>query len=96
MKRVIWLLLALLLLSDLAEDGCLGKATFLPPQSSAKTSVTSPLHDCSGKVDTCYPLPSDGGEISRLTQCQPVTFLIQSALKMVIPTNKGGSGGIPL
>jgi hypothetical protein len=96
MKRVVLLILALLLLSDLAEDGCLGKATFVALQSSAKTSLTSPLHNCSGKVDSPYSLPSQGGEISRLLLCQPVTFLVQPALKIVIYTHTGSSGGIPL
>jgi hypothetical protein len=96
MKRVVLLILALLLLSDLAEDGCLGKATFVAPQSDAETSFTSSLHNCSGKVDSRCTLPSDGGEMSRVTQCQPVTLLVQPALKIVIYNNTGSSGGIPL
>jgi hypothetical protein len=96
MKRVVLLILALLLLSDLAEDGSLGKATFVAPQSSAKTSLTSPLHECSGKVDSHCTLPSDGGEISRLVLCHPVTFLVQPALKIIIYNHTGSSGGIPL
>lgn len=96
MKRVVLLILALLLLSDLAEDGCLGKATFVAPQSSAKTSLTSPLHDCPGKVDSPYTLPSQGGEISRLRQFQRITPLAQPAIKIITYNHAGGSGGIPL
>ncbi len=96
MKRVVLPILVLLLLINLAEDGCFGKATFVAPQSSAKTSLTSPLLHCSGKVDSRYTLPSDGGEISRLMQFQPVTLLTHPALKIIICINTGSSGGIPL
>jgi hypothetical protein len=96
MKRVVLLILVLLLLIDLGEDGCLGKATFVAPQSSAQTSLTSPLLDCSGKVGPPYTLPSDGGEISPLLQFQPVTLLVQPALKIIIYNHTGSSGGIPL
>jgi hypothetical protein len=96
MKRGIVLIVMLLLLIDLGEDGCLGKATFVAPQPSAKISFTSPLVNCSGKIDSCDTLPSDGGEISRLVQCQAVTLLVQPALKIIIYTHTGSSGGIPL
>jgi hypothetical protein len=96
MKRVVLLILVLMLLTDLGEDGCLGKATFVAPDSSAKTSLISPLLDCSGKVDSRYTLPSQGGEISRLMQLQPVTLMVQPALKIIICNHTGSSGGIPL
>lgn len=95
MKRLLLLILVLLLVIDLA-DGCLGKATFVAPDSAAKTSLTSPLDDCSGKVDSPYTLPSQGGEISRLLQFQPVMPLVQPALKINICNHTGSSGGIPL
>jgi hypothetical protein len=96
MKRVVLLLLVLLLMIDLGEDGCLGKATFVAPQSTAKTSFTSPLHDSSGKVDSPYTLPSQGGEISLLMPLQPLTLLVQPALKIIIYNHTGSSGGMPL
>lgn len=95
-KRVILLILALLLLSDLAEDCCLGKATVVPPHSSAKTSLSSPLRNCSGKVDSHHTLSSDGGEISRLLQFKPVMLLAYSSLKIIIHNHTGSSGGVPL
>jgi hypothetical protein len=96
MKRVVLLILVLLLVIDLGEDGCLGKATFVSPDSAAKTSLTSALDDCSGKVDSPYTLPSPGGEISHLLQCQPVTLRVQPALKIIIYNHSGSSGGMPL
>jgi hypothetical protein len=96
MKRVVLLILALLLLSDLAEDGCLGKATFVAPQSSDKTSLSSPLHDCSGKVDSGDILPSGGKKTPRLTPFLPDVLLVQPTLKIILVCNNGSSGGIPL
>jgi hypothetical protein len=96
MKRVVLLILVLLLVIDLGENGCLGKAAFVAPDSSATTSLISPLLDCSGKVDSLYPLPSQGGEISRLMPLRPVTLLVQPALKVIIYNHTGSSGGIPL
>jgi hypothetical protein len=95
MKRVVLLILVLLLVIDLA-DGCFGKAAFVAPDSAANSSLTSPLDDCSGKVDSPYPLPSQGGEISHLLQFQPVKPLVQSALKIIISNHTGSSGGMPL
>lgn len=96
MKRVVLLILVLLLLIDLSEDGCLGKAMFVAPDSAAKASLISSLLDCSVKVDSRYTLSSQGGEISLLVQFQPVTLLVKPALKIIICNHTGSSGGIPL
>lgn len=95
MKRVFLLILALLLVSNLA-DCWLGKAKFVDSQSSEKTSLTSPLFDCSEKVDSRDTLSSQAGEISRLLQFQAVIYLFEPALKIIICTRTGSSGGIPL
>jgi hypothetical protein len=96
MKRVVVFILALLLLIDLAEDGCFGKATFVVPQSSAKTSLLAPLHDCSGKIESPSTLPSEGGALCHLRRVQRLTFLVQPALKIITCMHTGSSGGIPL
>jgi hypothetical protein len=95
MKRVVLPILVLLLVIGLA-GGCLGKAMFVAPDSAAETSLTSPPDDCSGRADSPYTLPVQGGEISLLLQCQPVTVLVQPALKIIIYNHTGSSGGIPL
>ena len=96
MKRVVVLILVLLLLVDLGEDGQLGKATFVAPQSDAKTSLVSPLVDCSGTVDSLYTLPADGWEKCRLLQCPPLILPVQPALRIIIFNHTNSSGGIPL
>ena len=96
MKRVVLLILVLLLLVDLGEDGQLGKATFVAPQPDAKTSLVSPLVDCSGKADSRYTLPVDGWGICRLLQCTPVTPAVQPSLRIIIYSYTNSSGGIPL
>ena len=96
MKRAVLLIFVLLLMIDLGEDGGLGKVTFVAPTSSAKTSLSSPLLPCSGKLYCRHTLLLEGWEISRLVQLQQVTLEIQPALKILIFTNTSSSGGIPL
>jgi hypothetical protein len=96
MKRVVLLILALVLLSDMAEDGCLGKAKFVGPASSAKTSHTSSLKDCTGRVDSLHSLQSPDGDLAPPRQLQQVTLELHPALKIVVVTHSGSSGGIPL
>jgi len=96
MKRVILLILALLLLGDLAVDGQLGKAKFVDSQSSAKTCLNSSQVDGSGKFDSRDALPSQAGKIPRLLQFQAVMSLVPPALKIISFTSIGSSGGIPL
>jgi hypothetical protein len=95
MKRAVGFILALLLL-DLAEDGCLGKAHFVAPQSSAQTSLLAPLHHCSGKIEFPSTLPPDGRAIFHLRRVQTLRFLVHPALKIIICIHIGSSGGIPL
>jgi hypothetical protein len=96
MKRVVVFILALLLLLDLAEGGCFGKATFVAPQSSAKTSLLALLHHCSGKIESPSTLPPDGGAIFHLRRVQTPRFLVNPALKIIICIHISSSGGIPL
>jgi hypothetical protein len=97
MKRLVLLILAIMLMTDLAEDGYLGKVKLVAPTSSAKTFLKiSPLLTCSGKIYAFDTLLSDRGEISRLMQFKPLTHLFQPALKIIIYNHTGSSGGIPL
>jgi hypothetical protein len=96
MKGGILLILVLLLLCDLAEDSWLVKVKFVDSQSSAETSLSSPLMDCSEKVSSRDALPSQAGKIPCLLQFQELISLIKPALNIIINTHTGSSGGIPL
>lgn len=96
MKRVVLLILALFLLLDLAEDGCLGKAAFVPPQSSAGTTIKASKHDCPQKVDTHWTQTSHEGDSYCQLQCMTVTLPSHSSLNRSIHKRFGSSGGIPL
>jgi hypothetical protein len=97
MRRMVLLILALLLMFDLAEDGCLGKATFDLPHHSAKTSVTSFHHFDSGQVDFRHePASADLPGIPRHADTQPVNLRVQPSLQIIYCCYLSSSGGIPL
>ena len=97
MKRVILLIFALLLMFDLADDGCFGKASYIPPLSSAKASVTSPYHSGSGNLDSRHvlALPDLRGPSSQ-GRWLVVTYRVRQTLKISDYCYTGSSGGIPL
>jgi hypothetical protein len=97
MKRGIVLIVMLLLLIDLGQDGCLGKAVLVPPDSSAPTSLTSPPQYEAGKVDSHYKLSlAKSGSTSGWWQFQPLSLRVQPALKIITCCHTTSSGGIPL
>jgi hypothetical protein len=97
MKRLVLLLLALFLVVDLAEDGCLAKASFVPSRSQAHASVPSPHHVGSDKADSLHEVatadlrgpPSQG-------RSQPVTPVVLPTFRPIDYCHFGSSGGIPL
>jgi hypothetical protein len=97
MKRGILLSLALLLVLDLAQDDCLGKAKFVTLHSSAEVSPAFPLQCDSRVVDALITLPlSDRWKNWNKREFQPVLQRVQIALKIIVFCNNGSSGGIPL
>jgi hypothetical protein len=97
MRRMVLLILVLLLMFDLAEDGCLGKATFNLPHPSAKTSVTSSHHSDSGQVDFRHELATaDVPGSPRHADTQPLTLRVQPTLQIIHCCYLSSSGGIPL
>jgi len=97
MKRLVLLLLALLLVCDLAADGCLGKAKGFSPHSSAKVSDVNPHYFAAGKLDYSHALrravwrgpPSQSRHRSLIS-------VIHQTLRIIDYSNTGSSGGIPL
>ena len=96
MKRILLLILVLLLLVDLAEDGCFGPATVDLPVALTKTSITTPHHAGSGQVDLRHEFaPANLWKPSCPANYQPATFRVQPTLKIIDYRNTGSSGAIP-
>jgi hypothetical protein len=98
MKRLVLLILVFLLMVDLAEDGCLGKAPPYLPCPTAKTSATSSHnHPGSGQTDFRYePTSTDLSGSPRYVIGQPTTLLVPHILKIIHYSHLGGAGAIPL
>ncbi len=96
MKRLIFLIVAVVLLFDLAEDGCLGRVKCVASHHPAKCSVAS-SHQASGQVDSQVVLPSvDLGEFGHQFTAQPVSGGIVHVLNLDDFCYLGSSGGLPL
>ena len=96
MKRGILLVLMLVLLVDLAEDGYLGNAKSGPLHVIVSTSLSSSPHYHFKREDSSYSLPSTHfPEIFSPRQSQPIRPRGQLALKLITICNSGSSGGIP-
>jgi hypothetical protein len=98
MKRLVLLILVLILMVDLAEDGYLGKATPYLPCPSAKTSLTSSHnHPGSGQTDFRHELAStDLPGSPHYDEAQPTILLLPHTLQIMHCCHLGSSGGIPL
>jgi hypothetical protein len=97
MKRMVLLILVLLLMVDLAEDGFLGNAKVYLPGPSAETSVTSSHnHPGLNQADSRYELVSpDLPERLVDGHAQPVTLPVSSTLQIMYCCHVSSSGGIP-
>jgi|WetSurMetagenome_2_1015567.scaffolds.fasta_scaffold202030_2 hypothetical protein len=98
MKRTVLLILVLLLMVDLTEDGCLGQARFYLPHSSARTSVSSPhSHSGPGQANLRQdPAPPASPEGPRDRETRPATLAVLPTLQMMRCCHASGAGGIPL
>ena len=97
MKRVVLLILVLMLLIDLADDGCIGKANFYLPAPSTEISVTSCPYSDSGHTDFSYEFAStDFPESFKHGDTKPVTLRVLHILQIIHCCHLSSSGGIPL
>jgi predicted small lipoprotein YifL len=98
MKRMLLLILVLLLMIDLAEDGCLGKASAYLPCPSAKTTVkSSHQHPGSGQGDFGHELSTTNVSVRPCHgEAQPVGLHVSPILLIMHCCHLGSSGGIPL
>jgi hypothetical protein len=96
-KHTLLLILAMVLMLDLAEDGCFGQAKVDFPVALTKTSVTTSHHAGSGKVDSLHESPpANLCDSPGQANYQPVSFEVQPSLKIIYYRNTRSSGGIPL
>ena len=97
MKRGIVLIVVLLLLVDLAGDGCLGNPKFGPLQAAVSHVLSHFPHYPFKKVDSSNLLSSsDWRDMFSSRQAEPVIPISQLPLKIITSCNNGSSGGIPL
>jgi hypothetical protein len=96
MKRGILLILMVLLVFNLAEDGCFGKAQFVLPSSTTKIFLKSFKHYDSGQIYSSGVLSSlDWRGMPSLRQSQLIMPRSQLGLKLINTCNHSSSGGIP-
>jgi hypothetical protein len=97
MKRIILLILVLLLMVDIAEDGFLGRVNFYLPHPSAKTSITFSVHPHTGQTDFGHELAFlDLPGRPWYGSTQPVTLQVPPTLQIIHCCHLSSSGGIPL
>jgi hypothetical protein len=98
MKRVGLLILVLMLLVDLADDGYLGKVTFCLPTPSAKTSVTSSSkYPVSGQSDLGHELASPyfSGNPRRGDSWLVSFLFVPLTLRIMHCSHLSSAGGLP-
>jgi hypothetical protein len=98
MKRMVLLILVLLLVVDMAEDGFLGKVKVYLPHPSAKTSVNSSHHHpAPGQTPFRHELVFTDLLGSLLDKdARPVILRVPSTLQKMYWCHLSSSGGIPL
>jgi hypothetical protein len=98
LKCLVLFILVLVVLVDLADDGCFGSVRTGPLQAAVSVAfrIFPPRHP-SRQVDPPSSLPSpDWRGLFSLKDSPPVLQEGQQAPKMITSCNNGCSGGIPL
>jgi hypothetical protein len=99
MKRLIFLICAVVLLLDLGADGALGNVKYVGSHNAAKSSKSSvtSTNPTSGQVDSMTALPLENcGDSGPRYVGQPVSGGIVQSLDLNDFWYIGSSGGIPL
>ena len=96
MKRILILICTLLLLADLADDGCLGKVKSLAPRCPGTISVTSSLGSSDNIESQVWILLVELVSILQRWQNQLVIIEVHDALSITNPYFFSSSGGLPL
>jgi hypothetical protein len=96
MKRILFLICALIILADLADDGCFGKARPLTARSLTKISLT--FDACSSdKVEfPAWIAPAKFPGIPQPYQNQLVLIEVDEIPPIIDHSFLSSSGGLPL
>ena len=95
-KRTVFLICALFLLLDLADDGHLGKAKFVPPDSPVNSLKTSSEYAKSSKGDSQTDLlPANFLPPLHQSPHQPATPVIRTIHKIIVCCLLSSAGGLP-
>jgi hypothetical protein len=96
MRRLIFLICAVVLLFDLADDGCLGKIKFVASHNTAKCSVASPNPTSGNSHFQVALAPENGRDLRQEFSAQPAAVAVTPSCKINHPYHFGSSGGLPL
>jgi hypothetical protein len=96
MRRLVLLLFALLLVLELADDGCPVHARFVSPQASVKIAVTAAQQGGADQPDS-PGLPEGAAWRGPPGQGrnQPAVPGVRQTLKLIDCCQTGSSGGLP-
>jgi len=95
MKRIVFLLCALLLLADLANDGYLGKVPALLPQGPGNFSLSASPGSSGNMAPQVWLTLGELRFILPRWQNQPVLVAVGNTLAKIDCWLLGSSGGLP-
>jgi hypothetical protein len=97
MKRMVLLILVLLLTTDLADDGCLGKPKFVSPGSPVKSLEVSYKHYGSEAPDCHHEIPRAKVKLPWPQFRSPPSnpLVSQQSRKIIFISHLGSAGALP-
>jgi hypothetical protein len=96
MRRLIFLICILVLICDLADDGCLGRAKFVAPQHATTYSVASSSHAASRADFQLGVPPANLRDDPGPFPSQPATGEVPHNPNLSSFPFQSSSGGLPL
>jgi hypothetical protein len=96
MKRLVILICVVVLMLDLSDDGRLGKAKYVTPQSPVQSLETSADLDSAAKPVCHHGVPAvEVQHFSPASFAQPIKPVVQHTRKTILTAHLGSAGGLP-
>jgi hypothetical protein len=96
MKRLVLLICILVLMCDLSDDGHLGKAKFVVPDSPVQSLETSADLYGAAKLVCHHGLPGAGIQpFSLPSYAPPISPVVQHPRKTIVNAHRSSAGGLP-